>query len=1779
MELPQTICLNMIVKNESHIIVQTLTNICRYLKINYWVICDTGSDDNTKELIIEFFKEKDINGELLSHEWKDFGHNRTLALSSAYNKTDYLFIFDADDEIVGNLLLPSPYDADSYSLKFGNECVYYRPLIINNRKRWIFKGVLHEFLDNIDDAPKKSKIDGDYYIISGKNGNRSKNPNKYFDDANILKKAYYDVFESNYVLACRYAFYCAQSFRDANNIDESIEWYKKCLQLHNWNQEKYYSCLMIGDLYTKRNDINNSLKYWYKSYEYDPERIEGIINAIMYLYNDKQHLLVNALYHKFKNYTINLKDKLFVSYSSYCDKLEFYNAISCYYINDKENGYHCCKKIFLNNKLSYDLLEILISYFKYYIDIFIKDLDADKLKIFYSIDSILYNLSLTNQKIDNNIINIWHTVFDICRPLLCCPSKQIILNKHEINIMITFTTCKRLNLFKETVYSMINHWVDIDKINLWFAVDDNSSHQDRIEMTTLFPWIQFYMKPEQQKGHRTSMNIIWTRLNEIKPKYWIHMEDDFLFYKKMNYIDLSINALTSKYCIDNNVKQIVFNRNYSETIHDYQILGHIEDAQIKDIVLHKYSNRSFNYKNCHYWPHYSFRPSLIETSAILHLGDFDSENVFFEMDYAHRWTKSGYTTAFLNSITSRHIGRLTKDRNIDTIPNAYQLNNQSQFENQNKIKIINLESRIDRKADTIRKITESKILNDQYEFIKAVDGTKLKPTYELKKLFHGNDFGNRKGVIGCALSHYNLWKELINDDHNHYYIIMEDDFTIRSNFKEQIELLKKNDEFLKRNFLFLGYHMFDKDRQSHLDKYNNNSQKIQIDKLNKTIYIGGFFSYSINKSGAKILINYIEKNGIQHGIDYLIKIVDNLESYECFPQLVFSVWNEGGKEIDSDIQNKYELLDFSKLSTLTNINSSHLHRGRLGNLFFINMALHFISIKNNLHVEYQFHDKLKELGVDLFSGKNKYPTEMAVSLSDDNFYDLIIGEVINKNISIVNNLWCQTSEFALYLRKYYDQELHKNNIINCNKFKERYNNNNDIFIHVRLGDIYIQTINYYDKILRKLTFEKGYISSDSIDNITCKMLIIKYKLNVINYNEVETIMFASTCKNIILSTGTFSWLIGFMSYYSNIYFPKIIHKRHGDIFIFKNWKEIEWNPEFILDGYDFYFKKEYIFIENVDFHGNDIYFKKVSHNEKFIIAYNDINCQGFNTLGFFKSTIDIKNLHPSIYFKKGDGLYVKRSVYENQLQNNKKFIRIKMLCNWTDSYKLCKEWSNMCEHDFKWQNYQLVWTDRKEDIDYYVIINSPPKDSYFEPTKTIIFQMEPWVNDTTKNWGVKTWGKWSVPNPTDFLAVRGRKTDHHNNGFWQLETKLNQFSNNKLFIKNKGDTISSICSSKYFDEGHIARIDFLKYLEKKGNISLDIWSNNNEHGFTNYRGPLYPYVDKGNGLYEYKYYFMVENNYEQNFITEKLWEPILCEALVFYYGCPNISDYVDPRAFVLLDMNDFEKSYQIINKAIKEDWWSQRIGFIRNEKRKILNEFAFFPTVDKIIKQNNQFYHIYHSYFKEYIYETNKPKKYCFIHSCHIENIGIGVLNKLISNIIITNLIEHFEKIFIINIGHEINEDVFSNNKIKIINYSKDVFLWEIPTINLIRVFCEYNNNCQILYLHTKGITHSTNTKVIDWTDMMLYFLVTRHNYCFELLEKYDAIGCNYLLNPKHFSGNFWWSTSKHIKHLDIIPDNLDRFQAEFWICSKHDNNTFEIHNSNLNHYHSNYPSNKYVLE
>lgn len=252
------------------------------------------------------------------------------------------------------------------------------------------------------------------------------------------------------------------------------------------------------------------------------------------------------------------------------------------------------------------------------------------------------------------------------------------------------------------------------------------------------------------------------------------------------------------------------------------------------------------------------------------------------------------------------------------------------------------------------------------------------------------------------------------------------------------------------------------------------------------------------------------------------------------------------------------------------MNTSVGTSGRFANQFFRNLVGHFISKNNNLKFEYANHNEFTKLGIELFdSGTNTYNDTLL--MTDSNFFDLIKNSVVfNQNIQFDIYNYLQTSEFAFFIKEYIYSDSVKNKIMENNLFKERYNNNNDVFIHVRLDDV--THLNpgfiFYDSFLSNLEFNNGYISSDTIGHPMCLALIKKYKLQTIEKNEVETIMFGSTCKNILLSNGTFSWLIGLLGFFSKIYYPKIKQVWHGNVFVFNEWTEIDAsnsNPPLPLD--------------------------------------------------------------------------------------------------------------------------------------------------------------------------------------------------------------------------------------------------------------------------------------------------------------------------------------------------------------------------------------------------------------------------------------------------------------------------------------------------------------------------------------------------------------------------------------------------------------------------------------
>ncbi len=277
--MPQTLCLNMIVKDESPIIEETLKLLVSKLKFDYWVISDTGSTDGTQEIIKNFFQKQGIDGILTQDEWVDFGHNRTVALNHAFGKTDYLLIFDADDSIYGNIVIPENLDKDIYQLYFGSPVgrTFVRSVLVNNKKKWRYRCVLHEYIEAMEPCTYGS-LEGDYHIIARSAGNRSKQKNKYLNDAITLEKAFREETSKGGDLVNRYAFYCANSYKDCGIYEKASEWYKNVINLNGWTQEKYFSCIKIFEF----NPVPENIHYLIHASKYDVYRAEAIEYLVKY---------------------------------------------------------------------------------------------------------------------------------------------------------------------------------------------------------------------------------------------------------------------------------------------------------------------------------------------------------------------------------------------------------------------------------------------------------------------------------------------------------------------------------------------------------------------------------------------------------------------------------------------------------------------------------------------------------------------------------------------------------------------------------------------------------------------------------------------------------------------------------------------------------------------------------------------------------------------------------------------------------------------------------------------------------------------------------------------------------------------------------------------------------------------------------------------------------------------------------------------------------------------------------------------------------------------------------------------------------------------------------------------------------------------------------------------------------------------------------------------------------------------------------------------------------
>tara|TARA_Y100000816_G_C26055148_1_gene553614 strand:+ start:140 stop:910 length:771 start_codon:yes stop_codon:yes gene_type:complete len=216
---------------------------------------------------------------------------------------------------------------------------------------------------------------------------------------------------------------------------------------------------------------------------------------------------------------------------------------------------------------------------------------------------------------------------------------------------------------------------------------------------------------------------------------------------------------------------------------------------------------------------------------------------------------------------------------------------------------------------------------------------------------------------------------------------------------------------------------------------------------------------------------------------------------------------------------------------------SHVKQmGRLGNHIVRNVAFHFIAKKHDLYTDYHNYEITTNLGIELHVGKNKY--NRTKPLRDNNYFSILDASNIDYNLD-PNKSYFQTRANANLMHNHLNSDSVMQNVIERNKFKDRYKNNNDCFVHIRLGDVakYNPGFAYYDKALSSLsTVDKIYIATDTDSHPIILKLKTKYPNVIMLGNDLQSIIqFGSTCKYVILSYGTFSVIIGYLSYYSTVF--------------------------------------------------------------------------------------------------------------------------------------------------------------------------------------------------------------------------------------------------------------------------------------------------------------------------------------------------------------------------------------------------------------------------------------------------------------------------------------------------------------------------------------------------------------------------------------------------------------------------------------------------------------------
>lgn len=286
--------LSVIMKDEEKVLLRMLNSV--YKIIDYYVVVDTGSTDNSRKIVKDFFDSKGIPGEVLDfpyetpwngEEMLDQWRNYSLNKLRESGKVDYGFWIDCDEQLritpAFNLELIkerlSSLDSAACTTVYG-DTTYPRSNFINLKTPFYWDDPVHAWLVSPVGYQEGFIPEASIFVTADGNTWKDKTA-KFLRHASIYEREY------KKKPTARNLFYLAQSYRDAGKLEEAIKWYKKRVEIQENNEQRYQCQFMIGCLLSHLGKEEEALYNWFKCSELDNLRGEHFVNIIVKLQKDK----------------------------------------------------------------------------------------------------------------------------------------------------------------------------------------------------------------------------------------------------------------------------------------------------------------------------------------------------------------------------------------------------------------------------------------------------------------------------------------------------------------------------------------------------------------------------------------------------------------------------------------------------------------------------------------------------------------------------------------------------------------------------------------------------------------------------------------------------------------------------------------------------------------------------------------------------------------------------------------------------------------------------------------------------------------------------------------------------------------------------------------------------------------------------------------------------------------------------------------------------------------------------------------------------------------------------------------------------------------------------------------------------------------------------------------------------------------------------------------------------------------------------------------------------